>query len=368
MQIKSIDIFHISIPVLKPLETSFGIVDKRPLLIFQVETTDGVIGIGESSPLYVPISEKETLSHGLEILQQRLPSLIGQSFDHPKDLRSFFAQLKDIPVSRLGLEGALYFAYAQSKKQTLQQIFGGTNQHVEAGASIGLYPAIETIYDEIDLALQQGLKRIKLKIKPGHDVNVVKAVRKKYPNIPLGVDANACYHEDELASFIAMADCSLMFIEQPYHADAYEAHARLRTMVNTPICLDETIRDLKTTQKAIDTSACDIINIKPARIGSYAESIEIHDLCFQHGIPLFGGGRMESGLGKFFNIALYSLPGFTYPSDTSQPLEYFASDIMEPTFTLSNGYYSFPHSQEIIEGKFTDVLLRPYLIDTIHIV
>jgi O-succinylbenzoate synthase len=313
MNIKTIDIFHITIPVLKPFETSFGVVAERPLLIFKLETEDGIIGFGESSPLYIPISEKEVLAEGVRVLKQVLPEVIGQEISHPSEVYKMLPDLESIPVSRLGLEGALYVAQAVSEKKSLQEVFGGTRQVVEAGASIGIYKTMEEVFSEIDLALSQGLKRVKLKIKPGHDIEVVKAVRERYPTIPLGVDANASYKEGEIEVFKQMDAYNLMFIEQPYHADAYDAHATLRREVTSPVCLDETICDLETTKLAIEKEACDIVNIKPARIGSYSESIEIHNACVKHKIPLFGGGRMESGLGRFFNIALYSLPWLYLP-------------------------------------------------------
>jgi O-succinylbenzoate synthase len=338
MIIKQIELIHIAIPLKKSFATSFGVIDHRPALIIKMTTDDGHIGYGESSPLYVPISEAETVSSSLEILKKILPKVLGIPIEKDFNIPGLYEEFH-APVSAIGIEGAYLDLVSQIEGTPLYKTFGGSHITVTAGESVGLQNSIDDTIKEVAQYITQGFDRIKIKIAPGHDVEVVKAVRNAFPNLCLGADANAAYTAPDVALLAKLADDNLAFVEQPFLADEYKANAELRRC-GIAICLDETVRDMETCIRAVKEEACDMINIKPARIGSFREAKAIHDYCHERGIKLFGGGRLETGVGKTINAAFYALPGFTDASDLTPPQEYFEEDIIDPDFSLSKGLYS----------------------------
>jgi len=342
MKIQRIDIFHIAIPLLYTFETSFGIVDQRPAIVVKVTTGDGRIGFGESSPLYMPISESEVLADSMKTLSALMPKLIGANIDSIEDLLHIFDQTRGYPITKIGIEGAYFDLIAQEKNQPLFTVFGGHNRVLSIGESIGIKQNAIAIVQEIRTKIEEGYKSVKIKIKPGYDFSIVQYARKEFPDITLGVDANAAYAPRDISILKSLDQFNLAFIEQPFGSQDMESHVLLQKDITTPICLDESIVDFANCKRAIEMGACRIINIKPARIGSFHVAKKIHDYCVEQGIPLFGGGRMETGLGKTINTHFFALPGFTMPADMTPPLAYFPEDIIEPPLKVIRGEVRLP--------------------------
>lgn len=337
MIIKRIELVHIAIPLKRPFETSFGVISQRPALIIAMTANDDRVGYGESSPLYVPLSEPETVETTIPFLKRILPSFIGlpvtDDFNFPQ---KYSAEIFQFPISMIGIEGAYLDLLAQQRYVPIRTIFGATRDSVTVGESVGIKPMIDEVVREVARYVHDGYQRVKIKVKPGHDLEVIRAVRAAFPTLALGADANAAYGPGDLVRLAVLATYDLAFIEQPFAADDYTSHAALRRY-GVPVALDETVRDLETCQRAIESDCCDIINIKPARIGSFAVSRAIHDCCVRSNVRLFGGGRLETGIGKTANAHFYTLPGFTDPSDLTPPLDYFENDIIEPTLVVERG-------------------------------
>ncbi|MBU2566569.1 o-succinylbenzoate synthase [Patescibacteria group bacterium] len=359
MIIKSIDLFHIRLPLKFSFETSFGVIDKRPALIIKFTTQDNIEGYGESSPLYVPISEGETLDISIEILKKILPSLIGKTIDDLNELNKLTEIVPGYPVTKIGIQGAYFHALSQERTQPINQIFNiNSNNTIEVGESVGIKENIDLVIKEVDNFLNKGFKRVKIKIKPGFDYEVIKQVRKNYPNVMLGADANSAYKIKDINNLKKLDEFSLSFMEQPFAEQDYLAFIEYKKQCLTPICLDESITDLSSCKNIHELGFCDIVNIKPARIGSFSESLAIHDYCFKNNIPLFGGGRFETGIGRHLNAALYSLPGFTLPADMTPPIEYFPEDITDPIFQVNKGIHTISKTFEVKKE-----ILQKYLID-----
>ena len=341
MVIKRIDVFHINIPCKQPFETSFGVIDHRPALIIKMTSDNGLYGHGESSTNDVPMSEPETTKGAIALLRKKLPKLIGLPVDGSFDIVSLYYDAAH-PVSLFGIEAAYLDLVAKKNGISLGALLGAKHSSVVAGESVGLQATIDLTLQKVDSYIKTGHSRIKVKIAKGRDIEIIKAVREKYPSLNLGADANADYTKKDIAHLAQLAKYNLFFIEQPFKTNDYKSHALLQAS-GLPVCLDETILDVKTCEEAIREEACEFINIKPARIGSFRESRKIHDLCVKEGIKLFGGGRLETGIGKSANAAFYALPGFNEASDITPPQDYLESDIIYPPFNMSNGIHTIPN-------------------------
>lgn len=338
MNISRIELFHIEIPCLKPFETSFGVISSRPALIVKMYGDEGVVGYGESSPLAVPISEPEVVSDALRLLPPILTSLVGASVDDAFDVTAVSTQAQ-YPVSLIGVEGAYLDLLARSKGIPMGAQLGATRPTVLLGESVGLCASTTELLNEVEKYVNAGILRIKLKIAQGRDIELVRAVREAFPSLYLGVDANADYTSAHVEHLSALAAYNLVFVEQPFAAGDIESHVQLQKR-GVPICLDESIDNLASCVRAVEAGACDMINIKPARIGSFKESRAIHDYCVEAGVKLFGGGRLETGVGKTMNTNFYALPGFTEASDITPPRDYLETDIVSPPFVLSDNAYA----------------------------
>jgi O-succinylbenzoate synthase len=274
-----------------------------------------------------------------------LPKLLGVTIpvvdDDPlagiRGLREEWSTFRGFEFSKASVEQALCDLAAQMKKISLQTLFGGTRKTIDVGESLGIKPTISATLEEVDLRLQQGFKRIKLKIKPGHDQGLVDAVRKAHPDIPLMVDANSAYTLSDVVLFKSFDQQNLMMIEQPLSYDDILDHAALAKEIKTPICLDESILCLRHARQAVELGAAGIINIKPSRVGGPLESMAIHDLCLRKKIPVWCGGMFETGIGRAFNIALASLEGFTLPADMSPSSLLFTYDLVSDPFEVVKG-------------------------------
>jgi o-succinylbenzoate synthase len=360
MKIKHIEVFHVDIPLLYHFETSFGIIDKRPFLIIKMTDEFGNIGYGESSPLYVPISENEVLDDGVSMMKEKLPIFLNKDFSNKDDFYNLFFDIQNNNVNRLGIEGAFLDLYNKNKKILLNKYFGDTQNKILIGESVGILDTVEDTINKVQKYVDCGSKRIKLKVKKGHDIEIISEVRSMFPNISLGIDANSGYSKKEYYHVKSFDKFGLMFIEQPFQKEDFELHAKLKKEISTPICLDESIYSIDSCKKALKMEACDIVNIKPARIGSYKDAVEIHEMCYSKKIPMFGGGRMESSIGRFFNASLYCLPGFSLPSDMTSPSCYFSKDLTENIFFVKNGEFKFDDNFENMSDIISEKNLKEF--------
>lgn len=246
-------------------------------------------------------------------------------------------------MAKAGLELAYMDLLARTHDKSLSQLIGGTRPAVAVGVSLGIQPALDQLLRRIDQYLALGYQRIKLKIKPGWDIDVVREVRRRHPDILLSVDANSAYRIEDGPHLQQLDEFNLLMIEQPLDHDDLVDHARIQSELRTPICLDESITSVRRARQALDLDSCRIINIKIGRVGGYSEALTIHDLCHARGIPVWCGGMLESGIGRAHNIALASLPGFTLPGDISASSRYFARDVIVPPVTVNaNGTVDVP--------------------------
>ncbi len=246
-------------------------------------------------------------------------------------------------MAKAALEMAAWDLYARQSSLPLSQVLGGSRTTIASGVSIGIQDSLEQLGDKVAAELAAGYKRIKMKIKPGWDIEAVASVRQRFGGIPLMVDANAAYTLADAEHLAILDQYDLMMIEQPLHYDDVHDHAQLQRRLRTPICLDESIHTLHNATEALTVGACRIINIKPGRIGGHAQSIRLHDLCAEHGVPVWHGGMLESGIGRMHNIHLSTLQNFTLPGDVSASCRYFEPDLIEPPVELqSDGTISVP--------------------------
>ena len=334
MPIDHITLYHVSMPLIAPFETSFGVETDRHCVIVRVEA-DGLTGWGECPAEHEFGYSYETTTTVWHALKD---FLIPQSLGKPvsiEDTVRLGEYLRGHNMARHGLETALWDIVAQRQGISLSKALGGVRDRVAVGVSVGIQANVDALIKKLADYLGQGYGRIKIKIKPGYDLDIVKAVRAVYPKILLQVDANSAYRLADRALFEAMDDYNLLLIEQPFGWDDIYEHSKLQPHLKTPICLDESIHSVGHATMAIELGACKIINIKPARVGGFTESRRIHDVCRSHGQPVWCGGMLETGIGRAGNVALASLPNFTLPGDISASNRYYVEDIAEPTFTLN---------------------------------
>ena len=326
-----------------PFETSYGVQQDKQFLLLEAKTEDGYIGYGEGVAFTEPWYTEETVNTTKHILTDFLiPTILNKSFEHPDELQKHFAQIRRNNMAKACLEGAFWDLYAQKTKQSLSKAIGGTAEQITVGVSIGLQPTNEQLFDTIESYLQQGYKRIKLKIKPGKDIEVIKAVRERFGDIPLMVDANSAYTLEDISHLQQLDAFNLLMIEQPLAHDDIVDHAILQKQMKTPICLDESITGYDDARRAIALGSCRVINIKIGRVGGITVAKKIHDLCQQHNVAVWCGGMLEAGVGRAHNVAITSLSGFTLPGDTAASNRYWERDIIEPEVTVHNGYITVP--------------------------
>ena len=245
-------------------------------------------------------------------------------------------------MAKAALEGAVWDLYAKRTHQTLASALGGDKKEIEVGISIGIQKSVEKLLSLIDGYVKEGYKRIKVKIKPGWDVDVIRAIRERFPDVPLMADANSAYSLEDAALLKQLDEFNLTMIEQPLASDDIIDHATLQKQLKTPICLDESIHSLEDARKAVELGSCGIINIKIGRVGGLTESKKIHDYCESKGIPVWCGGMLESGIGRAHNVAITTLSNFIMPGDTAGSERYWERDIIDPEVIVENGYITVP--------------------------
>ncbi len=337
MKIEKIDLYFINMPLVSPFGTSFGVQEERDALILAMHS-EGLVGWGECVATNDPGYSYETAVTAWHILEDFLiPSLLGKELEKPEDIQGLMSSVRGHPLAKATLDQAIWDLFAQrdgvSFAQKLAEPYPeGPKERVKVGVSVGTQSSVEKTIEVIQGYVDDGYGRIKLKIKPGHDKELAKAARQNFPDLPIMLDANSAYRLEDAPIFQSMDDLNLLMIEQPLgHEDIY-FHSWLKPKIKTPLCLDESIVSSDHARYAINMQACDIINVKPSRVGGWTVAREIHDLCIQNGIRLWVGGMLETGVGRAAQLALASLPGFTLPGDISATARYYHDDIATAFF------------------------------------
>jgi o-succinylbenzoate synthase len=335
MRIDAIILRELHMPLVRPFETSFGVTRNRRIILAEVQS-EGLSGWGECTAGERPFFSSESTDSAWQVLVQELaPVLAASSLENGGDCPGIFRAVRGNQMAKATLENAIWDLEAQREGVSLSRLLGGVRDSIVCGVSIGIQPSIDELLSIIERELADGYQRIKLKCKPGWDVEVFERVRSRWPGILLSCDANSAYRlrdEDHIASFDAF---DLLMVEQPLWHDDFYFHSVLQRRMNTPICLDESIRNRRDALAAIEMESCKIINVKLGRVGGFSEAIAVHNAAMERGIPLWCGGMLESGVGRAHNIALSTLEGFTLPGDVSASARYFADDIIEPGVTVS---------------------------------
>lgn len=336
-QIDRVLLREIALPLKEPFVTATGRVDVRRLIVVQA-WCDGVTGFGEASPLSDPFYTEETTETAWHVLESYLvPRVLGASWDSPAEIAARLSPVRRHFMAKAGLEGAAWDLYARVRGVSLARALGGTRSSVPSGIAIGVQDDLDALVAKVRRALDAGYQRIKIKIKPGWDVEPVRALREQFGGFPLMADANSSYTLADAGRLRQLDAYRLMMIEQPLAWDDIVDHARLQQEIETPICLDESITSADAARQALELASCRVINIKPARVGGLAEAVRIHDLCLERGVPAWCGGMLESGIGRAHLVALASLPGFSLPGDISASDRYWREEIVEPPFALAPG-------------------------------
>jgi O-succinylbenzoate synthase len=333
--IDSLELREIRLPLVTPFETNLGVErEKHALLV--ILRKEGITGYGECVAGIGPWFSEETIASAKYIIQTYLAPILFEQ--HTTTAPAFIALTEGIRGNNMAVacvEMALWDLLGKMQDTSLSKLLGGKKEEVEVGVAIGLQPSPGKLVETVDGYLRGGYRRIKVKIKPGYDVEYVKAVRKAFPEIKLQVDANSAYTIEDTKHLKMLDEFKLLLVEQPLGHDDVLDHAKLQKKLSTPICLDESIHTPDDARKALEVEACKVINIKPGRVRGFQRSKEIHDLCLKRNVPVWCGGMLETGIGRAFNVALASLPGFTLPGDTSASRRYFKRDIITREFNLT---------------------------------
>lgn len=341
LKIDGAELRLVRLPLVTPFTISTGTVTEKvfPLLTLR---SGGLEGYGEGVMDVLPDYLDEVVSGSMALLRDLfLPLVVGKSFANPQALHAFLAPWRGHQMTRAMIDMAYWDLWAKALNLPLQTVLGGQGDAIDVGVSLGIGP-IDSTLDRVRAHVDLGYKRIKLKVKPGHDVALVRAVRAAFADTPLSVDANSCYTLADTALLRDLDAFGLDYIEQPLAWDDIHDHATLQSRITTPICLDECIRSVADTRKALQTGAARVINIKAGRVGGHTESIRIHDLCAAFDVPVWCGGMLESGIGRAHNIHLSTLGNFAKPGDTSSASRYFTRDIVEQKLEATAGRMPVP--------------------------
>ncbi len=343
MKIEAITLREIRMPLVHFFETSFGRTTERRILLLTVHT-DGPEGWGECVAGEDPFYSEESIDTAWYALEKYLaPAFLGQTIQRGSESPAIMARVRGHRMAKGALENALWDAEAQARQKPLWKLLGGSQQEIPCGVSIGIQNSHEQLLEKIETELAAGYRRIKVKCKPGWDVEVFGKIRDRWPEILLSCDANSAYtlHQtDHLKKFDRF---NLLMIEQPLWHDDFYFHAQLQQQLKTSICLDEAIHSARDAQAAIELGSCRIINIKVGRVGGFSEAVAVHNVAEKNSIPVWCGGMLEAGIGRSHNIALSTLKNFTLPGDVSASKRYWKEDIIEPAVEVSpDGFITVP--------------------------
>jgi O-succinylbenzoate synthase len=335
MKIEAFTIREIQMPLVHFFETSFGRTTGRRILLVTAHC-EGINGWAEcvagENPFYSPEWIETAWPTMIEYF---VPALVGRSLAQARESVVHMNPVRGHRMAKAAVENALWDAEAKQKQQPLWKLLGGARREIACGVSIGIQDSIEQLLDKIAIEVAAGYRRIKVKVKPGWDVGVLERIRSRWPDILLSCDANSAYRLDQVEHLRKFDQFNLLMVEQPLWNDDIYFHGRLQKQLNTKICLDESIRNARDAEAAVDLGACGIINIKVGRVGGFTEAKSIHDVCQSRGIPVWCGGMLESGVGRMHNVALSTLPNFRLPGDVSASKRYWKEDIIDPEVEVS---------------------------------
>jgi o-succinylbenzoate synthase len=335
LRIERITLREIRLRLKAPFETSFGSISERRILLVEAESR-GLTGWGECTAPDGPFYNSETTDGAWVVLSRFiLPAVLGQELESPGDLCRLLEPVRGHEMSKAAVENAAWDVAAREKGVPLASLLGGTRREIPCGVSLGIRGRPDELTSAIEAELAAGYQRIKIKIKPGKDLQFIQAVRAKFPDVKLMVDANSAYALEDSAHLKKFDDYRLMMIEQPLAWDDIYEHAKLQAMLETPVCLDECIHNLHQAKAAVELRACRVLNIKLGRVGGHAEARRIEQHCRGLGVPVWCGGMLETGIGRAHNIAMSSLPGFVLPGDVSASQRYWQEDVIEPEVTVT---------------------------------
>jgi O-succinylbenzoate synthase len=359
MRIETIELREIQLRLRERFEISSGAMQDRRVLLVRLQG-GGTEAWGECVAAESPGYSYETVDTAWTVLTDYLvPRVLDRDLEDARDLLSGAPWVRGHRMAKAGLEMAGWGLEARRRGVGLVELLGAERRPVPVGVSIGIQPSNEALVEKIRGYVDEGYARIKIKIKPGRDVEMLQAARSAFPDTPLMADANSAYTLEDVSRLKALDELGLMMIEQPLGYDDLLQHSRLQAQLDTPICLDESIRSVGDAELALEIDAGRIINIKPGRVGGFASSRTIHDLCVERGVPVWCGGMLESGVGRAYNVALATLPGFVLPGDISASRRYWEEDIVEPEFVVEDGAMAPP------EGPGIGVRLKRDMVEAL---
>jgi O-succinylbenzoate synthase len=335
MRIEQLTLHHVRMPLVAPFETSFGRQTERECILITL-CSQGLQGYGECVADQTPGYSYETTGTAWHIIKDFIaPLILGQDVQDAGDFQQRVQGIRGHHLAKAGIEMALWDLLGKRTGQSLRELLGGVRQQVSVGVSVGLQETPAVLLQVVERYLAGGYRRVKLKIKPGRDVEDTALIRKSFPDLMLQVDANSAYTLESARALEPLDALDLLLIEQPLFEDDIWDHRELQSRLRTPICLDESVVSPRHARYALEMEACRIINIKAGRVGGLSQAIAIHDLCRANQVPVWCGGMLETGVGRASNLALASLPGFTLPGDISASDRYYARDITYERFTLN---------------------------------
>lgn len=357
MRIKDVELRIINLPLVRPFRTSFGTQYERELLLMKMRTHEDSEGWAECVAMSEPLYSPEYTFASQDVIERfLLPKIFAAGDIRAEEVAGLLKPFLGHQMSKACVETAILDAQLRLEGISFGSYLGSAKEMIDCGVSVGITSSIDALAQEVSQYVDEGYRRIKLKIEPGWDIEPVRVIRELYPDIPLQVDANQAYSREDADHLKKLDPFNLLLIEQPLDEHDVLGHAMLAKVVQTPICLDESITSLESARDALAMKATTIINIKPGRVGGYLESVKIHDLCVENDIPVWCGGMLETGIGRAANIALASLAGFTLPGDTSASSRYYHRDITAP-FVMENGQLRVPSGPGIgveIDHDFID--------------
>ncbi|MEH7442598.1 o-succinylbenzoate synthase [Bacillus sp. JJ1122] len=342
MNIKSIKLSLIKMPLKQPFTTHLGTVTEREAIIVEVEGKDGVSGFGEGVAFSSPWYTEETVQTSWHVLKDFIiPLLKEKGIVHPDEALAMFSSIRRNQMAKAAIETALWDMQAKREGKPLSKLLGGTVDTIPSGVVVG-NPNLPAAISQIESYLEKGYTRVKVKISPENDIQFIAGIRKKFPDLLLLADANSAYTLEDAERLKALDEYGLLMIEQPLDYDDIVDHAKLQSQISTPICLDESILTFNDARKAVELGSCKVINIKIGRVGGLGEAKRIHDFCADKGIPVWAGGMIEFGISRAHNLALASMPGFTIPGDISGSDRYWEKDIIDPEIKVQGGSITLP--------------------------
>ena len=336
MNIATIEMREIRLRLVHFFETSFGRTIERRILLARVVDVDGAEGWGECTAGEGPFYSEEWIDSAWEVTRLFLaPMVLGKDAEGAADVFGLMRRVRGNRMAKAAIETACWDLEAKRARVPLWRHLGGAQSEIACGVSIGIQDSHAQLLEKIEKELADGYQRIKIKIKPGWDRDAVEAVRARFPEVRLMVDANSAYTLEDAPMLRALDEYDLMMIEQPLAYDDREDHARLQKQIRTPVCLDESVRSAEDARKAIELGACRIVNVKLGRVGGHSEAARVEAICRESDVPVWCGGMLEAGVGRAHNIAMATLRGFTLPGDVSASARYWAEDIIEPPVTVT---------------------------------